>query len=247
VSTAYPEPATFPDSDYEDGVYYPSSDGKPMAETGIHVNALLMLYQLLLEFFKDRADVLITGNQFWYWEKGNPKARRAPDVMVVPGVPREPPRRSYRMWLEGNTLPAAIFEMSSKKTITSDLGPKYKLYEQLGVREYFLFDPDCRVLRPALQGHRLVKGRYRPIPAADDMLESGLGFRLRIEGQILRVINARTNEPVLFPSEQAEAERARANQERRRADRARRRADKLAAEVQRLRALLGDSGEDPGA
>ena len=124
MSTTPKMPRCFPRSDWEDGVYYPSSDGKPMAETGIHVAALLMLYQLLLEFFKDRADVLITANQFWYWEKGNPKARRAPDVMVVPGVSREPPRRSYRMWLEGNTQPAAIFEMSSKKTVRNDIGPR---------------------------------------------------------------------------------------------------------------------------
>src|SRR5205823_9106280 len=93
MSTVHSTPTTFPDSDYEDGVYYPSSDGKPTAETGIHVHALLMLYHLLQVYYKDRSDVLITGNQFWYWERGNPKARRAPDVMVVVGVPKEPPRR----------------------------------------------------------------------------------------------------------------------------------------------------------
>jgi Uma2 family endonuclease len=178
---------------------------------------------------------LITANQFWYWKRGNPKARRAPDVMVVPGVPREPPRRSYRMWLEGNTLPAAIFEMSSKKTIKSDRGPKFKQYERLGVREYFLFDPDCRVLQPALQGFRLVDGRYQRIAAADDMLESDLGFRLRIEGKILRLIDVRTSEPVLFPAEQAEAVRARAEREWRRAE-------QLVAENERLRRLLVERG-----
>jgi Uma2 family endonuclease len=202
-----------------------------MAETGIHVIALVKLYELLLEFFKDRPDVLITANQFWYWKKGNPKARRAPDVMVVPGVPREPPRRSYRMWLEGNTLPAAVFEMSSKKTIKSDLGPKFKQYARLGVHEYFLFDPDCRVLQPALQGFRLVDGRYRRIAAADDVLESDLGFRLRVEGKILRLIDIRTDEPVLFPAEQAEAERQRA--------------DQLEAEVRRLRRQLSQGGGTP--
>jgi Uma2 family endonuclease len=215
-----------------------------MAETGIHVHALLMLFQLLLEFFKDHTDVLVTANQFWYWEKGNPKARRAPDVMVVPGVPREPPRRSYRMWLEGNTLPAAIFEMSSKKTIQNDLGVKFKQYEQIGVREYFLFDPDRRVLLPALQGFRLVDGRYDRIVSVDDTLESELGFRVRIEGKILRLSDVRTGQPVLFPNEQAEANRQRAEQERQRADNERQRADRLEAELQRLRQALG--GSDAG-
>ncbi len=233
MSTRPKLPPCFPRSDWEDGVYYPSSDGKPMAETGIHVTAIMMLFQLLLEFFKDREDVLILADQFWYWEKGNPKARLAPDVAVIPGVGREPPRRSYRMWLEGNTPPAAIFEISSKKTIAKDLDQKYKRYEQLGVREYFLFDPDRRVLTPALQGYRLVGGRYERVESVDDVLESDLGFRVRIEGKILRLINVHTGQPVLFPAERAELERQRA--------------DQLAAEVQRLRQMLGGGNEGPGA
>jgi Uma2 family endonuclease len=252
MSTAHPELRMFPESDYEDGVYYPSGDGKPMAETGIHVTALLMLYQLLLEFFKDRDDVLVTANQFGYWEKGNPKARRAPDVMVVAGVPKEPPRRSYRMWLEGNTLPAAIFEMSSKKTIENDLGVKFNQYELLGVHEYFLFDPDRRVLRPALQGYRLVGGRYYQLPTVDDTLESALGFRMRIEGQILRLSDGQTGKPVLFPKEQAELARERAERERQRADEERQRAEnerrqveQLEAELRALRQRLDQPGGPP--
>src|SRR6185369_14052944 len=100
---------------------------------------------------------------------------------------------------------AAIFEMSSRKTIENDLGLKFEQYQRLGVHEYFLFDPDHRVLRPALQGHRLVEGRYQPIRMVGDMLDSDLGVRLRVEEQILRLIDARTGEPVLFPTEKAEA------------------------------------------
>jgi Uma2 family endonuclease len=235
MSTAQAIPAQFPESDYEDGTYYPSSDGKPMAETGIHVHALLMLYHLLQIFYKDRSDVLITGNQFWYWEKGNPKARRAPDVMVVKGVPSEPPRRSYRMWLEGNTLPAAIFEMSSRKTIEKDLGVKFQLYERLGVHEYFMFDPDRRVLRPALQGYRLTAGKYEQIPMIDETLESDLGLRLRIEGQILRLSDLQSGKPVLFPSEEAALERERAEEAVRQAELESQRNKVLATEIERLK------------
>src|SRR5262249_7925528 len=141
---------------------------------------------------------------------------------------------------EGNTLPAAIFEMSSKKTIRNDLGLKFKQYEQLGVREYFLFDPDRRVLLPALQGFRLVNGRYDRIVSADDTLESELGFRVRIEGKILRLSDVHTGQPVLFPAEQTEVIRQRAEQEKRRAD-------DLAAEVERLRRQLGLAGGGPSA
>ena len=34
-----------PVDDIIDGVHYPSSDGKPMAETGIHVLTIMLLYQ----------------------------------------------------------------------------------------------------------------------------------------------------------------------------------------------------------
>jgi Uma2 family endonuclease len=206
-----------------------------MAETGFHVTAILMLYQLLLEFFTDRPDVLVMANQFWYWEKGNPKARLAPDVVIIPGVGREPPRRSYRMWLEGNTRPAAVFEISSKKTIQNDLGSKLQQYERLGVHEYFLFDPDARVLSLALQGFRLADGRYDRISPADDALDSDLGFRVRIEGKILRLSDLRTNQPVLFPTELAEQERRRAEQARQQAEQARQQAEQARQQAEQAR------------
>ena len=100
--------------------------------------------------------------------------------------------------------------MSSKKTIEKDLGVKFELYQRLGVHEYYMFDPDHRVLRPPLQGYRLVNGRYEEIPMVADMLASDLGFRLRVEDKLLRLIDVRTGEPILFPSEEAEQEHERA-------------------------------------
>ena len=54
MSTATSPDARYFTSDVEDGVHYPSSDGKPMAETGIHVTAILLLYQALEDFFRGR-------------------------------------------------------------------------------------------------------------------------------------------------------------------------------------------------
>ena len=89
---------------------YPSGDGQPMAETGIHVQAIVWLHQALQDFFHDRHDVYIASDQFWYWEEGNVNARVAPDVMVVPGVGGHL-RRSYFSWREGS-VPAVVFEPS---------------------------------------------------------------------------------------------------------------------------------------
>jgi len=237
--------ATSPDagyftSDVEDGVYYPSSDGKPMAETGIHVTAILMLYQALEDFFRGRDDVYFAANMFWYWEKGNPKARRAPDVMVVTGVPAEPLRRSFRSWQEG-AVPAAIFEVTSKKTWQTDLTTKHRLYRDLGVREYFVFDPDNKYVRPALVGFRLRNGGYEPIEwDRENRLASDLGFLVRADGQTMRLFDGPTGEPILTRAEAVAAQRERAEQERQRAE-------QLQAENAALRRQLAQSGGPPAS
>jgi Uma2 family endonuclease len=115
--------------DVIDGVHYPSSDGKPMAETGIHVNALIDLYGAVQDLFKDSPDVFIAANMFWYWEEGNPEARCDPDLMIVPGVGRHE-RRAFRSWQEKGAVPAVVFEMASQKTWREDLEERYDVYER---------------------------------------------------------------------------------------------------------------------
>ena len=57
------------DPDVEDGVYYPSSDGKPMAETDYHVLAIRLLLDALEDVFATRNDVYVAGNVNWFWER----------------------------------------------------------------------------------------------------------------------------------------------------------------------------------
>jgi len=205
---------------------YPSGDGQPMAETQIHVRAIMLLHQALEDFFKDQPDVMIASDIFWYWERGNRKARISPDVMVIPGIQRQDiyENRSYFSWVERIT-PAVVFEMASRKTWKNDLGPKFQKYEKLGVKEYFIFDPEFQFLDDPLIGFRLRGKKYQPIPF--DRMESRLGFRLEKDGYMIRLIDTETGEPVLTRREAIEAERQRA--------------DELAAEVERLKKQLGRS------
>jgi hypothetical protein len=82
-------------------------------------------------------------------------------VFVTIGVPKGI-RRNYLTWLEGKA-PDVVFEFASPGTWRADLGWKHGLYQGLGVREYFLFDPTAEHFRPSLQGHRLKGGIYRPL------------------------------------------------------------------------------------
>jgi Uma2 family endonuclease len=213
-------------------VVYPASDGKPMAETGIHLQTLFWLYEMLRHFFRRRSDVYVAADMLLYYEPGNPRASRAPDVMVALGVPSVPERRSFFTWREG-VVPQVIIEISSDSTVREDLGDKRDLYERLGVQEYFLFDPIGDCLNPRLQGFRHDAGAFvRLEPTADQGLTSQtLGVQFVPEGNMLRVSDAATGERMLTYDEQA--------------DRASRAHD-LEAELARLRAALGDANPPPG-
>jgi len=249
--------------------HYPESDGKPMGETGIHVDATIDLHVMIRDvIFAGRPDVYLTSDMFFYYEEGNPRAVKAPDLMVIKGVADRTPRRTYKLWIE-KLLPCLIFEITSAETKRDDLVVKRELYARLGVHEYFLFDPLGDYLAPPFRGLRLREGRYEPIkPDEDGMLESiELGVKLRPAGFTLRMYDLATGRLILNMAERAargdradalerslDAERAHAEAERRRADAERahaeaegRRANSLEAELNRLRALLGEGGEPPAA
>ena len=121
-------------------VFYPSSDGEPMAETPIHIRALILLLQAMEDFLGARTDIYIAADMFWYWVEDNPQASRAPDLMVIKGVGRAE-RRSFFSWREHGAVPCLIVEITSEKTWREDLNEKRQLYAQLGVAEYYVFDP----------------------------------------------------------------------------------------------------------
>jgi Uma2 family endonuclease len=225
---------------------YPAEDGQPMAETPIHVEAIILLHQALQDFFRDQPDVLVASDIFWYYQEGNPSARVAPDVMVVPEA-GQTDRRSFLAWREKRSTPAVVFEMASLSTWREDRREKFRLYETLGAEEYFLFDPEARFLNPPLLGYRLRETAYVPILEENDgSLASSLGFRLRAEGEMLRLLEGRTGLPIPTRLERAEQEHERAEQERQRAEQERQRAEALQAEVERLRALLNQPGQASG-
>ena len=225
------------DPDVEDGVYYPSSDGKPMAETPVHARCMVLLFQALEDFFRSRPDVYVALNMNWYWEQGNPRARRAPDVMVIPGVGQRD-RNSFRSWNEGGAVPAVCFELASLKTWRKNLGAVRDDYEAQGVREYFIFDPRVQFLDDALTGYRLRGGRYVSIrPDREGAMESRqLSLRLVPEGEMLRLIDLTSGERVLTRDERIDQEKARAAVQTARAD-------ALAAEVARLKVQLKAAGK----
>lgn len=144
-------------------VHYPCSDGKPMAETPEHLEAMIYLITALQAYFAQREDVYVAGNQFMYWIEGNPHQRVAPDVYVVFGVPKTPPRPTWKVWEEGKA-PDVIFELTSRSTAGEDLDRKYRLYQRLGVKEYIMIDVTREYLIEPVILHRLVGREYQQVP-----------------------------------------------------------------------------------
>ncbi len=189
----------------DQGVRYPESDGKPMGESGVHVDVMLSILEMLRRHFKGRR-VAILGNMFLYYEEGNPKKVVCPDVFVTLNVPRNTTRRTFKVWQEGKG-PDLVIEVTSKKTKKEDLGKKFEVYRDvLKVREYFLFDPLQEYLEPTFQGFRLVEGRYEPIPADEFGIPSAvLGLRMEREDSNLRFWNPQTGKRILNAEELGEA------------------------------------------
>jgi Uma2 family endonuclease len=169
---------------------YPERDGKPMAETDVHRWLLSDLVFTLDNHFRDQPEVYVSGNLLIYYVEGNSKKRVAPDVFVVCGVSKVQ-RRIYKLWEEG-VMPQFVIELTSRQTWREDLQEKWRLCEQLGVQEYFIFDPEYDYLDDPLVGYRLENGQYASLEAQEQRLRSEvLGLELVDTGETLRLFDPR--------------------------------------------------------
>ncbi len=177
-------------------IHYPESDGKPVGETDFHIAAIFYLRAALRAFYRHVADRYVAANMLFYYEEGEPTIYKVPDVFVVKGISKED-RRVYKLWAE-KTAPCVIFEITSRSTRWEDTGEKKGLYAELGVREYFLFDPLGEYLKPRLQGFRLVQGAYQPMLLAPNgtLNSAELGLILQPSDNLLRLVDPATGEAV---------------------------------------------------
>src|SRR5438105_4381587 len=152
-------------------IRYPTSDGRPMAETDLHRDIMVDTIQSLDYFFAPKPMVYVSGNLLLYYVQGNKRKHVSPDVFVVFGVAKKK-RDYYLTWEEGKN-PSVVIEITSSPTQREDIKKKFELYRDvLEVKEYFLFDPRSDYLKPRLTGYRLSKGDYVPIPLVQGRMPS---------------------------------------------------------------------------
>lgn len=220
-------------------IFYPESDGKPMAETEIHRDLMIHFIQTLQDYFINE-DVCVSGNMFMYYVEGDPKRSVAPDVFVVCGIEKKQ-RRIYRIWEEGRP-PDFILEVASPNTFTDDIGPKKDLYESvLKVKEYFIYDPLGQVV-PSFIGYRLIDGVYQEIDFVAGRLPSEvLGLELGVYMGELRLYEPNLSYWLKSRIERIEEAESRAKKETTARQEAEKRADnaevalaEALAEIERL-------------
>ena len=222
-------------------IYPPSDEFFPpseqyMGESHLHGLRLSEFIHTLRLALKGMNDAIIATDVNLYYRQGSPPAVLAPDAMVIfhERATQVEIGKSYFMWAWGKP-PDFVMEFGSETTADRDLNEKRDLFADIGVPEYWMFDPhgtDYYGFR--LRGERLVDGAYEQIPMYET--EDGwlcarsevLGYDICWSGTELRLRDSETGIPV--PThEESEA----------RADAAEARAREAEAELARLKEQLG--------
>lgn len=209
--------------------HLPESDGQPMAETDTHRAQMIELLECLEEYYRADPNVYVTGNILLYFRNAAGERQSvSPDVCVVHGIEKKK-RRVYNLEVE-KKVPGVVIELTSRHTRVEDLGNKRVIYAELGVGEYFIFDPLDGSLSPQLRGFRLEGGEYIPLPGTP-LHSEVLDLDLVIEAERLRLCHPQTGERLRVHAE-AEADRRAAEAALRAAERDNAR---LRHELERLR------------
>jgi Uma2 family endonuclease len=233
-------------------IFYPESDGRPMADNTEQFRWIVYIKEGMDWLFADRPDVFVAGDLLWYPVQGD-TANKAPDTMVVFGRPKGK-RGSYIQHRENSIAPQVVFEVRSPSNTRGNLIDTFDFYQEHGVEEYYLYDPDAGTLK----GYFRSGGVAAPLVQIAQM-EGWESPRLGVRFGLDKPGNLQLWRPDGNPFEsyqeiaeraqreaqradlaerQAEQERERANQERRAREQSEQRAQAFA---ERLKAL----GIDP--
>ncbi|MBL8685470.1 MAG: Uma2 family endonuclease [Myxococcales bacterium] len=245
----------------DDVVWYPSEDhmGVHELQTWLAVQLWLSVRRHLAE---QRRDLRSGHDQFFYWKKGDPTARLAPDVYVLDVRGPDEFMGVWKTW-EGPYAPAFAVEIVGDD-FRKDYDDAPVGYATMGTRELVIFDPWAtqrsrvrvrwQVYRAGADG-KLVEVETSNGPAVwSEFLQCWLRRVIDDSGRVgvrLSLDEAGTNlvltadESTTLERERAEQERERAEQERERAEREQHERRAAEEKLAKLRAKLVAAGIDP--
>lgn len=219
-----------------------------MGETDIHRTPVDYL-KLVIEWLFHEQLCTVYADLNFYQTAYYREHPLGPDVAVIKGV-NALYFRGVTSWRVGVTGPApqVVFEIASKKTWETDLVEKPFKYAQMGVAEYYAYDPNVPPL-PLSEGQRL-RGwqldhgvREMPLDADGRLWSEHLDSFLVPEGMYLRLYDRNKQKRLTQAEAEAEARKAearRADEEANRADAEARRADEE-AEARKAETIRADA------
>jgi Uma2 family endonuclease len=234
----------------EDAVVYPDSDGRLMSDNTKQFEWIVTLESGFAAWYRDDPNVFVAGDLLWYPVKGNPKIRIGPDVLVAVGRPKGH-RGSYQQWKEGGVAPQLVMEVLSPGNTLAELANKFIFYQQYGVSEVYIYNPD----NGDFLGYVRVGELLEPVPAASGWTSPLTGVRFdvdaigdlvctRPDGKRFESYEALTRRADALEARadaekaRADSEKVRADSEKVRADAEKARADSEKARAERLEARL---------
>lgn len=233
---------TQPQTIIPDEIVYPESDGKPMADNTKQFRWIVTIKENLEILFADDPRVFIAGDLLWYPIEGNNRICQAPDVMVVFGRPKGD-RGSYQQWKEDHIAPQVAFEILSPSNTAAEMTRKLAFYQQHGIEEYYVYDPDLNEL-VVLEARN---GALLEIPEVQGWQSPRLGIQFELNEETLQIYypNGERFLSSVQLSAQRDRERQRAEQADQRAEQERQRAEQAEARSQQLAERLRSLGIDP--
>jgi Uma2 family endonuclease len=230
-------------------IIYPDRDGQPMSDNTKQFRWIVTIKENLELLFAEDPQVFIAGDLLWYPVEGDNKIRIAPDTMVAFDRPKGD-RGSYRQWVEGGVAPQVVFEILSPGNRMAEMSRKLNFYEQYGVEEYYIYDPD----RIDFTGWIRNGNRLELIQDDRDWISPRLDIRFHMQEDTLTIYRPDDRPFLSFveldqlrqqATERAEQSEQRAELSDQRAELSDQRAELSNRKAEKLAAKLRELGIDP--
>ncbi len=219
-------------------VFYPERDGQSMSDNTKQFRWIVTIKENLEALFASDSNVFVAGDLLWYPVEGSNTIRQAPNAMVMFGRSKGD-RGSYQQWLEGNIPPQVVFEILSPGNRLAETARKYKFYNQYGVEEYYVYDPDDNELIGWLRSDSYLD----VIENMSGWVSPRLQIRFEVTADTMEIYRPDGGRFLTFTEigqlrnqerQRADQEQQRANQEQQRANQEQQRADRLAERLREM-------------
>jgi Uma2 family endonuclease len=223
-------------------VEYPEGDGQPMAENTLQFQWIVTIEGNLDGMYANDPLVFVAGDLFWYPVEGHPEIRTAPDILVAFGRPKGY-RGSYMQWREEGVAPQVLWEILSPGNTPELMQSKFSFYEQYGVKEHYVYDPD----NVKVSGWIRDNERLKPIDDLNGWTSPRLGVRFDMSGDELVLYRPDGRRFLTFVEllQTSETAQRLADEAQQRAAEAQRQAAEAQQRAERLAERLRSLGIDP--